>query len=145
MIWIIITVLVGMVLPMQAGINASLAKHLGSTPQAALVSFAGGLLMMMVFCMVSRDNLPPVKNLAAVPPVLLIGGFLGGLLVITSIIVAPRIGAVALVAALVSGQLIFSAVLDHYGWLGYAMRPINAWRLLGIVFLLIGVWIVQRC
>lgn len=144
MIWVIVTILIGMVLPMQAGINASLAKHLGSSPQAALVSFAGGLLMMLVFCLASRDNLPSAKSLGAVPPYLLIGGFLGGMLVITSIIVAPRIGAVALVAALVTGQLIFSVVLDHYGWIGFPVRPVNAMRLLGVALLLIGIWIIQR-
>lgn len=144
MLWIVVTMLVGMVLPLQAGVNANLAKHLGSAPQAAFVSFVGGVVMMIAFCLASRDQLPSLKSLTEVPPYLLMGGFLGGLLVMTSIIVAPRIGAVALVAALVSGQLIFSLVIDHFGWIGYPVRPMNAMRMFGVALLLIGLLIIQR-
>lgn len=144
MIWIFLTLMVGMVLPVQAGVNASLAKQLGSAPQAAFVSFAGGLLLMTLFCAVSRHNLPAVKQLTGVPPYMLAGGLLGGMLVITSILVAPRIGAVALVASLVAGQLIFSVVIDHFGWIGYTVRPVTLMRLLGVLLLLAGVMIIQR-
>lgn len=144
MVWIIVTILAGMVLPIQAGINSTLAKHLSSAPQAALISFMGGVLMMTVFCLLSKQHLPSWRQVSAVSPYLLIGGFLGGVMVITAIIMAPKIGAVALVGALVTGQLIFSIVLDHFGWVGFPVKPISLMRLLGVVFLIAGIFIIQR-
>jgi len=42
-----------------------------------------------------------------------------------------------MIALIVSGQMTASLVLDHFGWLGYQLHPINGLRILG-VFLLIG-------
>lgn len=141
---IVLAVLAGMVLPLQAGINASLAKYLSSPGQAALVSFLTGFLVMIVFCFASRQNFPSVKQLSAAPPHILIGGFLGGLMVMTTIILAPKIGAVALVSSLLAGQLICSVVLDHHGWVGYPVHPVNGMRIIGILLLVAGVYMINR-
>ena len=143
-IYILIAVCAGMVLPLQAGINSSLAKHLGSAPQAGVISFLGGLLMMIVFCVLKGQNFIAPKLLAQTPPHLLIGGFLGGTMVITAIILAPKIGAVSLVASLVAGQLIFSVIIDHHGWVGFPVHSINPMRLLGVGLLISGLIVIQR-
>ncbi len=142
--YLIVAVCAGMALPFQAGINASLAKQLGSAPQSAWVSFLGGLLMMSFFCWVKGAGVPSLRVLQQAPPHLLTGGFLGGTMVITVILLAPKIGAVAVVACLVVGQLLVSVIIDHYGWVGFHVRPISAMRLLGVAMLIAGVFIIQR-
>ena len=100
---------------------------------------------MMAVAAVSLGHFfPTPKQLWQAPPYLLIGGFLGGTLVLTSILLAPRIGAVALVSCLLTGQLICSAILDHFGWVGFKVHPISAMRVVGILFLLCGVYLIQR-
>lgn len=144
MVLVFLAVLAGMVLPVQAGVNAALARQLGSTAQAAFVSFVVGLLVMLVFCLASRQNFPALRQLSAVPPYTLIGGLLGGIMVMTTIILAPKIGAVALVSALLAGQLICSIVLDHQGWVGFSIHPVNGMRIFGILLLISGVYLVNR-
>ena len=57
---------------------------------------------------------------------------------------APRLGAAGWLGLIVTGQVIASLVLDHFGMVGFAIHPVNAWRLLGGALLVAGVLIVLR-
>jgi len=61
-----------------------------------------------------------------------------------SIIALPRVGAAAVIAATVFGQLIAAAVLDQFGWLGVPQVRLNWWRIGGAVLLLAGTLMMQR-
>jgi len=141
---LIIAIIAGFGLPVQAGINASLAKHLHSSIQAGFISFSGGLLMMILVAVCMGHFLPAPKQILQTPPYLLLGGIIGGIMVVTSILLAPKIGAVSLIACFVCGQLICSVILDHYGWVGFRVHPINMMRIIGVLFLLCGVFLIQR-
>jgi transporter family-2 protein len=56
---------------------------------------------------------------------------------------APRIGVGLFLGALIAGQLGGGVVLDHFGVLGTATRPVDAIRVLGVVALLAGVVLVR--
>ena len=141
---LIITILVGMVTPLQAGVNAFLGKHLNSAMQAGFISFLGGFLIMTVCCLLTKKMFPTPSQLIKVPPYLLMGGLLGAIFVVSSIIIAPKIGATVYIACVVTGQLVASIIMDHYGWLGFSMHPINLWRIIGVLFLLIGVMLIRN-
>lgn len=72
------------------------------------------------------------------------GGIIGAIYVTTVIISVPRIGTANLVSLSVAGQLLAAVVLDHYGLLGFAQHPANAWRLLGLALIVGGVLLVVR-
>jgi bacterial/archaeal transporter family-2 protein len=55
--------------------------------------------------------------------------------------ICPAVPALTLIVA---AQFIAAAVLDYYGWLGAAVRPLDAARALGILVLLLGVWLIIR-
>jgi transporter family-2 protein len=59
-------------------------------------------------------------------------------------VLAPRLGAATLVAALVAGQMVASLLIDHYGWVGFAVHPVNPVRILGAALVVGGVVLVQR-
>jgi transporter family-2 protein len=48
----------------------------------------------------------------------------------------------------VLGLVVLSAVsyalLDHFGWLGAAVRPLDSTRILGLAVLFIGVWLTVK-
>ena len=56
---------------------------------------------------------------------------------------APKIGVGLFLAALIAGQLGGGVVLDHFGVLGAATRPIDLIRVVGVVALLTGVVLVR--
>jgi len=59
-------------------------------------------------------------------------------------VVGPRIGGLALLALIISGQLGASIVFDHFGWLGFPVREISLGRVGGVVLLAAGVYLVQK-
>lgn len=71
------------------------------------------------------------------------GGF--GLAVIGAMTyMIPRVGATSALLILIVGQLLIGAVLDHYGWFGVSVRPLELSRLLGVLVMLGGVWLTVR-
>ena len=72
------------------------------------------------------------------------GGIFGANYVLVALILAPRLGAATLIGLTVTGQMISSVVLDHFGLVGYPLHPITAGRLVGSVLLLLGTTLIQR-
>ncbi|TIM69216.1 MAG: EamA-like transporter family protein, partial [Mesorhizobium sp.] len=71
------------------------------------------------------------------------GGMLGGFYVTLSTILTPRIGAAALMAFLVAGQLIAGMLVDRAGFLGVAVREVSLGRVAGAVLLLVGALLIR--
>jgi transporter family-2 protein len=68
-----------------------------------------------------------------------------GLVVIAAIsYMIPRIGVAGSIITIVSGQLLVGMILDHFGWLGADVRPLDATRLIGIGIVLFGVWLTVK-
>jgi transporter family-2 protein len=139
----LLAIIAGTGLPVQAGVNASLAKHLGHPIHAAFISFLGGLLAMLLVALCSGQILPKWAVISKVHPVYFTGGVLGAVMVLTAILFAPRLGATVLVSCLLTGQLISSIILDHYGWVGFNAHPVNMMRIVGVAFLIVGVLLVR--
>jgi uncharacterized membrane protein YdcZ (DUF606 family) len=58
-------------------------------------------------------------------------GLLGAAYIAVTVVLAPRLGAASLIAALVAGQMAASLIVDHYGWIGFAQHAVTPLRLAG--------------
>lgn len=134
----------GIMMPVQAGINALLGGQLRSPFLAALVSFCVGSLVLALFCLFLRVPLPGIQVLSRIPVWMFAGGLLGAFFVTTTIILAPKLGAVTLLASLITAQMVASLILDHFGLIGYPVHQVNVWRILGVACLITGVFLVQK-
>jgi bacterial/archaeal transporter family-2 protein len=47
-----------------------------------------------------------------------------------------------LTALVVTGQLIYAVVLDHFGWLAFEVHPASVWRLLGCGLMIVGLVLI---
>jgi transporter family-2 protein len=136
---------VGMLLPVQAGVNAQLKTFLGHPLQAALVSFLVGTALLIVVALLTRMPLPTGKIVSGIPWWAWVGGgFCGAIYITMVILLTPRLGATTTFGLIIAGQLIMSMVLDHFGAVGFPSHPINLWRLAGAVLLVIGVILIRR-
>ncbi len=143
-LFLIVAFSVGLILPLQPGINAQLRTHLGSPFTAAFISFVVGTLITFVVSVIAgRPSLTTMTNLGDVPWWAWTGGAIGATFVTISVILAPRLGATLLVGAVVCGQLLGSMLIDHYGLVGFPVNPVNWGRVAGVVLLMAGVVVVQ--
>ena len=134
----------GVLLPLQAGINAQLRTVLGAPLAAALVSFVVGTAALAIGVVLARAPLPVAAAWARAPWWYWIGGVIGAAYVAGVIVLAPRLGAATLIAAVVAGQMLASLVLDHFGWVGFPVQAVTPARLLGAALVIGGVLLVQR-
>ena len=133
----------GVVLPLQAGINAQLGHWLGSPVRAAFVSFLVGTIVLLVAAAFVFKPLPSWAKLGNAPWWVWIGGILGAFYVAASIVTAPKLGAAQLVALVVAGQALASLVVDQFGWVGFETKQISLGRALGMGLVFAGVALVR--
>lgn len=132
----------GMMLPVQAGMNARLGKGLSSPIWAAAVSFLVGAVGLVLYSFASRQQ-PEWGGIKSLPAWVWIGGLLGAFYVTVSLIALPRLGAAFTFGLIVAGQLTISLLLDHFGILVHEVHPINWWRLLGVALIIGGVLLIR--
>ena len=133
----------GVMLPIQFGINAQLANWIGSSLRASLVSFAVGTLALLAATLVAARSLPSAAQLGEAPRWVWLGGLFGAFYVLGSVVTAPQLRAVTLVALILMAQAVSSLLVDHFGWVGFEQHPITAGRVAGVALLAAGVALVR--
>ncbi len=137
------TVVAGGLVGMQAPINSILGKSIG-TFAAASVSFAIGLAVLVAITLVAGGGFGEVSNAGDLRWYYLTGGVLGAAYVTTVLVTVRELGAGPVVAATIAGQLSASVVLDQFGLLGLPKDPITVGKVVGVVLLAAGVYLVVR-
>jgi transporter family-2 protein len=123
-------VLLGVVLTTQVATNAQLGKALGNDYIPAAVNMAIGLVATAALTWSLTSEWPSREMVRAAPwYVWFAGGVMGTIYLTGNILLAPRLGAGELVGLVVAGQLIFSVLLDHFGWIGFAQHSASLPRL----------------
>ncbi len=140
---IVTAALVGMVLPLQALLNARLGAETQGPLFASFASFAIGTLALAVALLVTRTPWPGMRDLVTLPPWLWAGGLIGALFVFCGTLLVPRLGAAGLICLIVFGQVVGSLLVDHFGVLS-SSRPVDATRLAGAALVCIGALLVVR-
>ncbi len=135
--------LAGAMLPIQFGINAQLATWVDSPLRATLVSFAVGTAALCVVMLAAYRDWPSAERMGNAPWWVWVGGLLGAFYVLGSVVAAPKLGAVTLVALILAGQAAASVLVDHFGWVGFEENPVTPGRLLGIALVALGVALVR--
>lgn len=144
LLWALLGVVAGAFVAIQAPINTELARGLGSPLAAAAISFlAGAIVLGVVTFIVTRMQGGFIAWREPQAWLFVAGGLLGTVYVTTSILLIPRIGAAALIAFLITGQLIAGMVIDRVGFLGVAVREMSLGRLAGAGLLIVGAVMVR--
>ena len=140
---VVLTAVVGGLIALQAPINSTLGRSVG-TFQAAFVSFTLGTVVLAVIAGLAKGGFGQIGELRGLSWVYLTGGVLGALYVTTVLVTVRSLGAGPVVAATIAGQLSASLVVDQLGLLGVEKDPITAVKVVGVVLLAAGVYLIVR-
>jgi transporter family-2 protein len=140
---LLLAVISGILIAVQAPTNALLGKASGSPIIAAFISFVVGSLALGLVAGVTSGRLF-APGLRQVPWYAWVGGIYGAFFVAVAAFAAPRLGVGILLTAAVAGQLAAALVLDHYGLLGLARHPVTATRAAGFLLVVVGAVLVRR-
>jgi bacterial/archaeal transporter family-2 protein len=141
---LLVAALIGALLPVQAGVNAQLRLALSDPVATALASFLVGAAGLAAALTVLRGTGSLGMAWARSDWWHWTGGLLGAVYIVAAVVLAPRLGAAVLTAAVVAGQMAASVALDHYGLVGFSEHPISLSRVAGAGLVILGVVLVQR-
>ena len=138
-----LTAFAGGLVALQAPINSMLGKTIG-TFAAASVSFVIGTIALVAITVFAGGGFGEVGDARDLAWYYLTGGLLGAVYVTTVLVSVRTLGAGGVTAATITGQLAASVVVDRLGILGLEERALSPLRVLGIVLLAAGTFLVVR-
>jgi len=141
----LLALICGAVLTTQVGSNNLLGKSIDDPYIPATANMVTGFFFTVLLLLIVHKSLPSAAHLRAAPWwTWLAGGFLGTAYLTGNILLAPRLGAGALVGLVVTGQLLFAVAADNYGWLGFEQHGATLWRGLGCLLMIGGVALIAK-
>ena len=137
---------VGVFLALQARINGALGAELDDGIAAGTISFAGGLVVLLVGTALLPQGRRGVRRLAAalqegggLRPWQCLGGVCGGYLVFSQGMAAAELGVALFTIAVVAGQITSSLLVDRFGLGPAGPQRVTANRLIGAALTLVAV------
>lgn len=136
-------IIIGFLMPIQAGLNAELARYLKNPFLSILISLGTGAIAISLILFIN-GSFTDLRRITQIPPHLFLGGILGVLFVGSSLFLIPRLGATAMIGAFITGQLLGSVIIDHYGIFGFQVYPLSFSRIAGVILLFAGLLLVVK-
>ena len=143
MFFLIIVLAMGLLMPFQTAANSRLRQVVGPAYVSTLVSFSVSTLALLLVSLVAGIPIMPTDQMLAATPWW--SWFVGLVAVVTITIAIHLFKAIGQLQAMIIpmfSQLIFSLMIDHFGWFGSRVIPLDGKRIIGALLLIVGVTLV---
>ena len=135
--------LTGIAIGAQSTLSSRIGTLIGSFKTGVMMNLIGGALaglILVVLMLVNGKHYAQITPIAGI--LLTIAGALG-IFIITGVAFSlQRAGVAAGLATLILGQMIVSIIADARGWGGAAPIPVTFPRILGLVVIAVGVYLL---
>ena len=142
--FILVALIIGAILPLQAIINSRLSRTVNGPVMAAFVSFAVGAVALFIYLLVTRQLGFGQMALQQNPWWIWIGGLIGTFYVAGIIVLLPKLGVALSFSLVVAGQMAAAIIFDHFGFLGTTVREISLGKILGALLLIAAVFLIRK-
>ena len=142
-LYILFAIAAGAGVAAQAVINGRLRFILGAPVWAATAQFVVGLVLLILFGVLTRQAVPAVADVGRAPWWMWTGGLFGALFILMAVVTTPTLGAALMLASSLVGQLGAALVIDHYGLFGGTVIPVTPTRVIGVLLLCAGVILIR--
>ncbi|MCO7175224.1 DMT family transporter [Sporolactobacillus kofuensis] len=136
----------GMTIPIQTSINSRLGQQVKSPYIASAISFLVGTLVLLIVSLLTGSyGVSDRELLTSIPWWMLIGGGCLGVFYLTSnILLLPRLGSALTVVVTLLGQMIMAIAIDQFGWFHIPIHELNGPRMIGILLMFVGVYVIKK-
>jgi len=138
---IILAAIGGVAVTIQGQFMGLIDKNIGTLESVFITYSSGGILVAVAMIASRGGNLKAVQT---VPWYALSSGLVGLVIVGTISYTIPRLGLSKAFTIIVAAQFLVASILDHYGLLGAAVRPMDLSRMAGMTLLVVGVWLIVK-
>ena len=140
----ILPLLAGLTITTQAGVNSQLKTAVNNQWVAAFISFIVGTIALALVILFTKQQLPTSQQLQQIELYKFSGGLLGAFFVTVIIYSVQQIGSANVFALVIAGQLLFALVFDHFGLFGFKQSSINWGKVMGVLMLIGGAYLINR-
>ena len=134
---ILIGLMGGVAVGLQAPLSSMISQRLGVMESVFIIHIGGGIAALIPILYYGGGKLSQWRT---VPWYALCAGIFGLVVIFSMSYMIPRIGVATALIILLAGQLLIGTILDHFGFLGAAVRPLDLTRIFGLGVVLLGVW-----
>ncbi|MCJ8294227.1 MAG: DMT family transporter [Colwellia sp.] len=133
----------GVGIPIMAALNGNLGAKLHSPALATTILFIVGGVVSLAYLLLSGGMpKPPIKE--PIPMYFYFGGLFVIFYILSMTWVAPKFGVGNAISMVLLGQLMSMVVIDHYGLWGALKQTMSMQRLVGLAFMILGVYLTVR-
>lgn len=140
-----LTILIGLIggfaVGTQGPIAGAMSQRVGGTASSLVVHVSGAILSGLLLAARGGEM---IQNWRTLPWYMLGSGVFGVVLYLTLSHTLPRLGATTAVMLIIVGQLSMGLLIDHFGWFGVSVRPIETMRIVAAILLLAGGYLMVR-
>jgi transporter family-2 protein len=136
-----LSAITAMATPFQSGMNASLAKKLGTTTWSMLFIDAIGICGMLLLQLFLRQSFPSIDTMRSAPLWTWCGGLITVIPTFAAMTLARELGAGVFTAVSITSALLTSMLLDHFALVGFQQHPLNWQRAVGGLIMAGGFWL----
>jgi bacterial/archaeal transporter family-2 protein len=144
LLFYLLPVFAGVAITIQSGINSQLRTAIQHPLLAAFISFVVGTIALGLLLMFSKNAVPGLSDYGTIEWYKYTGGLLGAFVVTVTLLSVSQIGAANMFVLIVAGQLVTAVLMDHFGVLGMKSNPVSLQKIIGIVLLIAGAWLVNK-
>lgn len=139
MLTFILVFIAGVLQSAMQSFNGILQGHVGLFGTSLMTHLVGGLMLILYIILIQRERI----KLGPMPWYLYSAGFFGLALVASTSLCVSQIGAALTTCLSISGQLVFSIFIDHFGWMGVKQVRFQAKRIFCLLVILGGLLLVN--
>lgn len=140
MLYTLTAIISGALIASQSSCNGLLFPALGVIG-VGFISQSLNAISIFIYQLIVKKRRPSFKGL---PFYATLGGLTGVFVIGFTGLCVSVLGTAVTVCLSVAGQLLMSAVTDHFGWLGAEKIPFNKLRLVGFTLILTGIFIINH-
>ncbi|NCI48340.1 DMT family transporter [Sediminibacterium roseum] len=140
----ILPAIAGITITTQAGVNSQLRVAVNNPFVAAFISFLTGTIILGAYIVATRQTVPGVSQLRNIELYKYAGGLLGAFFVTVIIVTVQKIGSANVFALVIAGQLLMALLYDHLGLFGFPQSNISITKIVGVLFLVLGAYLINK-
>jgi transporter family-2 protein len=133
----------GILIPIMAALSGALGRTLDNPWAAAAIVSAGAFALVLAFTLATGSMNVSWSALQQAKPLHLLAGVGFAFYLLSITWVGPRFGIGNAVMFVLGGQIISSAMIDHFGLFGAPHKPIDLLRAAGLVIMAVGIAVAQ--
>ena len=135
----------GIAIVIQANISSKLGVLLSSSLLATSIALFGSFIFTSIAVTFLVKEFPSVEMIRSVPIYLwFTGGVLSAFALASFFFVIPKIGILPMISFSLAGQFIYSLISSHYGWFEMPIITINIEKIIGVVSMIIGIFLINK-